>query len=180
MKSKVAIGAAMFAAISTAGCATITRGSSTAFVVESTPAGAEVQLSTGQWCKATPCTFAKIKRDSEFGVTVTKAGYKTYTGAVTHKTAGGGGAGMAGNILFGGVIGAVVDSNNGATQDLVPNPMVVALELDALAAPGPTPAPAPIAQATGVAEPAVALAPTAATPVVTPASAPAKAPAVAQ
>jgi chorismate mutase len=52
---------------------------------------------------------------------------------VTHRTAGGGSAGMAGNVILGGLIGAVVDSNNGATQDLVPNPLTVTLELQAVA-----------------------------------------------
>jgi hypothetical protein len=65
---------------------------------------------------------------SEFDVTITKSGYKVWKGHVTHKTAGGGSGAMAGNILVGGIIGAVVDGNNGATQDLVPNPLVVKLE----------------------------------------------------
>ena len=35
---------------------------------------------------------------------------------------------MAGNILLGGVIGAVVDSNTGAMHNLTPNPLHVTLE----------------------------------------------------
>jgi hypothetical protein len=35
---------------------------------------------------------------------------------------------MAGNVLVGGIIGAVVDGNNGSMLDLVPNPLVVKLE----------------------------------------------------
>ena len=42
-----------------AGCATVTRGTTTAFVVETIPSGAHVTLSTGQECSATPCTFAR-------------------------------------------------------------------------------------------------------------------------
>ncbi len=34
---------------------------------------------------------------------------------------------MAGNILFGGLIGVAVDSSTGATNDLVPNPIEVKL-----------------------------------------------------
>ena len=41
---------------------------------------------------------------------------------------GGGGAGMAGNVILGGGIGAILDANNGATQELVPNPLKVTLE----------------------------------------------------
>ena len=61
-------------------------------------------------------------------MTIEKEGYKTATYNVTHEMAGGGGAGMAGNLLLGGVIGAAVDANSGATQRLVPNPLTVTLE----------------------------------------------------
>ncbi len=111
-----------------ASCATITRGTRTAFVVETVPSGAHVALSTGQTCDATPCTFGQISREAEFSVTISKPGYRTTTHAITHRTAGAGSAGMAGNVLLGGIIGAAVDGNNGATQDLVPNPLVVTME----------------------------------------------------
>lgn len=114
-----------------AGCATMTRGTTTAFVVETQPSGAQVSLSTGQVCEATPCTFARIPRESEFTVTISKEGYRSTTHSVTHRTAGAGSAGMAGNVLVGGLIGVAIDANSGATQDLVPNPLVVQLERDA-------------------------------------------------
>lgn len=66
-------------------------------------------------------------------MTISKPGYRTTTHTVTHQTAGGGGAAMAGNVLVGGIIGAAIDGNNGATQDLVPNPLHVTLELEAAA-----------------------------------------------
>jgi len=47
---------------------------------------------------------------------------------VTHKTADAGAAGVAGNILVGGIIGLGVDAATGASQDLVPNPVEVKLE----------------------------------------------------
>ena len=108
-----------------ASCATVTRGTTTAFVVETIPSGAQVSLSTGQVCNATPCTFARISREAEFSVTVSKAGYETTTHAVTHRMANAGGAGMAGNAILGGVIGLAIDANSGATQDLVPNPLTI-------------------------------------------------------
>lgn len=110
-----------------ASCATVTRGTTTAFVVETIPSGARVELSTGQVCEATPCTFARISREAEFQVTVSKEGYETTTHDVTHRMAGAGGAGMAGNVILGGLIGAAIDANSGATQDLVPNPLTVHL-----------------------------------------------------
>jgi hypothetical protein len=143
---------ALAATLALASCATITRGTRTAFVVETVPSGAYVRLSTGQECNATPCTFPQISREAEFSVTISKPGYRTTTHAVTHTTASGGGLGMAGNVLVGGIIGAAVDANSGATQNLVPNPLMVHLELEAT----PVAAPAPAAEATATPAAAVA------------------------
>jgi len=113
--------------LSVTGCATITRGTKDVFVVETDPIGASVTTTNGFNCKATPCSI-KMARKSDFDVTISKPGYKTWTGHVTNKVAGGGGAAMAGNVLVGGIIGAVVDGNNGSMLDLVPNPLAVKLE----------------------------------------------------
>ena len=113
--------------LSVTGCATITRGTKDVFVVETDPIGASVTTTNGFTCKATPCSI-KMSRKSDFDVTISKPGYKTWTGHVTNKVAGGGGAAMAGNVLVGGIIGAVVDGNNGSMLDLVPNPLTVKLE----------------------------------------------------
>ena len=109
-------------------CATITRGTTEAFVVETTPSGAKVTTSLGLMCEPTPCAIPKVSREAEFSVTIEKEGYKTGTYNVTHEMSGAGGAGMAGNVILGGGIGAIVDANSGATQQLVPNPLVVQLE----------------------------------------------------
>jgi hypothetical protein len=47
-----------------------------------------------------------MARKSEFGVDVTKPGFKPWLGQVTNKVGGAGGAGMAGNVILGGLIGA--------------------------------------------------------------------------
>ncbi len=125
--NKLALAALPLAFVA-AGCATITRGSKESFVVETTPSGAHVSTSSGLTCDATPCTFARVSREAEFTVTISKPGYRTWTGNVSHQTAGGGAAGMAGNVLVGGIIGGVIDANSGATQELVPNPLRVTLE----------------------------------------------------
>ncbi|MGZ3403381.1 MAG: PEGA domain-containing protein [Phenylobacterium sp.] len=91
------------------------------------PSGAAVRTTNQFACDATPCTF-KMARKSEFDVTITKPGYKPWTGHVTHHVSGAGGAGMAGNVLLGGIIGAGVDAYSGAMNDLVPNPLTVKLE----------------------------------------------------
>jgi hypothetical protein len=108
---------------------TITRGANDAWTVNTTPVGAAVKTSNQFACDATPCTF-KMPRRSEFDVTITKAGYKAWTGHVTHHVGGAGGAGMAGNVLVGGLIGMGVDASSGAMLDLVPNPLSVTLEKD--------------------------------------------------
>lgn len=115
------------AALSLAGCATITRGSNDTLVVNSTPTGAQVKMSDGQTCNNTPCTF-KVPRKSELNVLVTKDGCKHQQVRVSNKVAGGGSAAMAGNVLVGGIIGAGVDASTGAMLDLVPNPVEVTLE----------------------------------------------------
>ncbi len=107
------------------GCATITRGTSEAFVVESDPPGAHVRLSTGETCR-TPCTLRK-KRKESFVVHIEKPGYEPVEVQVTNQVAGAGAAGMAGNVIFGGLIGAAVDAGSGAMLELVPNPVKVKL-----------------------------------------------------
>ena len=134
-------------------CASVTRGSTDAWEVSSDPIGAKVETTNGHFCEATPCAI-RMSRKSEFVATVTKPGYRPATITVTHKTAKAGAAGMAGNVLIGGLIGVGIDSATGATQDLVPNPAFVKLEpagpydrfseapQDALPPPEPVPQPA--------------------------------------
>lgn len=107
------------------GCATITRGTTEAFQVKTDPSGADVRLSSGETCK-TPCTLEK-KRKHNFTVFIEKPGYEDTHVSVVSQVSGSGAAGMAGNVIFGGIIGAGVDAGTGATKELVPNPVEVAL-----------------------------------------------------
>ncbi|MBL8537931.1 MAG: PEGA domain-containing protein [Hyphomonadaceae bacterium] len=123
MKAVLAIAAAVLAS----GCATITRGTTQEFVVESTPPGASVTTSNGFECAATPCTF-RMPRKEGFTVTVEREGYLSAEATVTSSMSSGGAAGMAGNVLIGGLIGAGVDATSGAMNDLSPNPLQVTLQ----------------------------------------------------
>jgi hypothetical protein len=114
------------AALTLPACATVTRGTSQNFTVESTPPGARVSTSTGFECDATPCSF-RMPRKPGFTATVSMDGYVTQEITIDSKIGGGGAAGMAGNILIGGVIGGAVDATSGAMNDLTPNPLVVEL-----------------------------------------------------
>ncbi len=136
---------AVSAALSLCACATITRGTTQAFEVKTTPSGAAVSTSTGLNCPSTPCVFGNVPRNSNFDVTITKPGYKTHTAKVTNTTSGAGGMGMAGNVIFGGIIGAAVDGTNGSMQDLTPNPLDVTLEALDGSTPAAAPATAPVA-----------------------------------
>ena len=113
-------------AVTLPACATVTRGTSQQFTVETTPDGARVSTSNGFQCDATPCTFRMARKDG-FRVTVSKDGYVTQTHDIDSAYSGNGAAGMAGNLLLGGVVGGVVDANSGAMKDLRPNPLVVTL-----------------------------------------------------
>lgn len=130
-------------------CATVTRGTSQKFSIETTPTAADVELSTGQTC-VSPCQL-KLKRKTGFSVTAKKEGYEPAKAVVDSRVRGGGVAGGAGNILAGGLIGIAVDASSGAMNDLTPNPLQ--LTLKPIEAPAVVEAPvAPAADATAAAQ----------------------------
>lgn len=128
----VTMGGLLAASVLVSGCATVVRGTSQKFAIESTPTQAEVTLSTGQQC-ITPCSM-KLKRRPGFTATVKKPGYQTQTLSVDSKLGGGGIAAGAGNILMGGIVGGIVDGTNGSMNNLSPNPLVVTLVPESAAA----------------------------------------------
>lgn len=113
------------------GCATVTRGTTEAMIIETDPAGANVVLSTGETCRS-PCTLEKKRKDG-FDVMIEKAGFETVEVAVISQTANAGAAGMAGNVVLGGLIGMAVDAGSGAMKELSPNPLQVKLVPTAVA-----------------------------------------------
>jgi len=133
-------------------CATVTRGTTTQFAVESTPPGAAVKTSTGFSCDSTPCSM-KMPRKEAFDATVSKAGYKPVTVHINSSVGAGGGAGFAGNMVAGGILGMGIDAASGAMDDLKPNPLKVDLAAEdaapaaPVAAPPATPADAPASRA---------------------------------
>lgn len=115
-----------FMVILASSCATITRGKNDGFVITSNVANVEITTSSGYFC-TTPCAL-NLPRKDNFTVTAKKDGYCTARASVISSRGDGGGAAMAGNIVLGGLIGAGVDANNGAMNDLVPNPLFIELE----------------------------------------------------
>jgi len=149
------------------GCATITRGTKDTLVVESEPAGATVKLSNGMSGK-TPTSFVLPRKES-LVVTLEKEGYESLSVNVNPQIVGAGAAGMAGNVLVGGLIGVVVDPLSGAMKDLKPNPVKATLVAIKRADAAATPTPAPIPTVT---TPAAAAAPAGPAPAATAAATP--------
>jgi len=112
------------------GCATILRGTSEKFTVDSIPQGASAQISTGQ-SGVTPFSV-KVPRSQTLQVTVSKPGYKTQQVTVPAEVSSGGAVATAANLFafrdLGGLIGAAVDASDGSAMEHKPNPLVVQLE----------------------------------------------------
>lgn len=82
------------------GCASVVRGTSEDVIINVEPGDALVTTTLGHSCKKSPCTV---------------------------EVSGGGAAGLAGNILLGGVVGVGVYAISGATLDHTPNPVNITL-----------------------------------------------------
>lgn len=126
--------AVAFVALTAAGCATVTRGTTNQVTFTSEPSEAELRTTVGHSCK-TPCVL-EINRKTEFVATFQLPGYKTQEIPVATRIAGRGAAGFAGNVLLGGVIGMGVDAATGSTLEHFPNPVFAKLEKEP--AVGPT------------------------------------------
>ena len=126
------------AALAMSACATVTKGTEDTVKLESNPPGAAVSFKemTGrinQTGCTTPCKI-ELNRKYTYAVEIAKEGYETWVGRLEPKMSGDGAAGMAGNVLIGGVIGAAIDASTGAMNDLKPNPMIADLVPVAVAA----------------------------------------------
>ncbi len=123
---KAASAVVVLATVAVGGCATVTRGTTNDIQIQSEPAGAAVTTSLNHQCTA-PCTI-KVGRKEEFQVTFQLNGYEDQTIPVTTQMAGAGAAGLAGNVLIGGVVGIGVDAFSGATLEHVPNPVIAVMK----------------------------------------------------
>ncbi len=113
------------AGLALGGCASVTRGWDNQIQINSNPPEANVRLSNGFGCQ-TPCTL-KISRKEEFTAVISKPGFQTEQVFVKTQIAGAGAAGIAGNLILGGVIGMGVDAASGATLEHCPNPISITL-----------------------------------------------------
>ena len=109
------------ASVGLQGCATVMHGANQTYLIDTDPVGATVKLSGGATC-VTPCKL-ELPRRYDFRADLTLAGYRPVYVLVRSKTGGA----TFGNLLAGGIVGAVVDSSNGANKQLSPNPLNVRL-----------------------------------------------------
>ena len=106
-----------------AACGTITRGTTEQVQFALEPPGAAVTTSIGSGRPTTPCSI-EIACSQEFTAKFTMTGQKPDTVAVKTVVSGSGGTSMAGNVLFGGIVGAGGDAYNGTALSHSPNPVV--------------------------------------------------------
>lgn len=122
-------------------CATVTRGTTNTIEFKSEPSGATVSTSNGMTC-ATPCSLTMSRKD-EFAATFKLAGHEDQVISVKTQMAAAGAAGVAGNVILGGVVGIVADAATGATLEHVPNPVIAVMKKIAPVAPAARPAARP-------------------------------------
>jgi len=106
-------------------CATVTKGTTDEVVISSEPSGSKVTTTLG-YEGITPATI-EHKRKKTFTATIENEGYKPAQIFIDSRLAGSGTAGLAGNILLGGVIGLAVDGISGASLDHYPDNVLVQL-----------------------------------------------------
>lgn len=95
-------------------CATIMQGTTQDVGISSTPSGATVSINNSEKGK-TPLVV-DLKRKDNHIIKIELAGYQTYETTLTKKTSGW----VWGNIVFGGLIGLVVDAMAGGIYRLTP------------------------------------------------------------
>ncbi|MDR6194278.1 PEGA domain-containing protein [Siphonobacter sp. SORGH_AS_0500] len=101
--------------ISLTNCTTIINGSKQSVSVLSRPTGADVYVD-GQLAGKTPM-YANVKRKNGHAIRVVMDGYEPYEVGLTRKLDGW----VFGNIIFGGIIGLIIDASTGSMYKLTPN-----------------------------------------------------------
>ena len=129
---KFVVKTALFGALMfTSACATVTKGTEDTVRLETSPPTAQATISDTRHILrdvtcVTPCKL-ELNRKWAYYVTFEKHGYEAQTHLLDPRLSSDGVAGMGGNILLGGIIGAGVDASTGAMNDLKPNPLSVVL-----------------------------------------------------
>lgn len=125
------VGLLTVAVMAIIGCASIIHGSGQTVTFQSTPTGATVEVTDAMGfaygnCE-TPCSI-ELKRKREYKVLISKGGYSSAELVIQRKSDGW----IWGNLLFGGVIGLIVDFSNGAAYKLSPDELQATLTEESL------------------------------------------------
>jgi len=102
-------------AIIVAGCATIIQGTSQSISVNSNPSGAKI-IVMGMERGTTPAVIKVDRSDSNIIVRIVKDGYEPVEVMLTRSVSGW----IFGNIVFGGLLGLVVDFATGGAYNVSP------------------------------------------------------------
>jgi len=118
--------ACMLLSLLVLGCASIIHGTKQTVRFQTTPTECTVDvtdaLGTNYGYCTTPCSM-ELKRKREYKVSISKEGYETAELTIERKSDGW----IWGNILFGGIIGIIVDFSNGAAYKLSPDELTASL-----------------------------------------------------
>lgn len=112
------------------GCASIVSGTKQKIKIASTPTDSNISitqfdtnLESPFWSGKTPATV-KVNRKKSYLVKITREGYQPAEISIQYKSMNGW---VWGNIVFGGIIGAVIDTVDGAAYKLGPDDINVQL-----------------------------------------------------
>jgi len=120
MSKRIIVSLSLFCfVISVIGCATIVSGRSQQLPIISYPSGATAII--GNMRQETPATFVLDRRQGIYQVTVEKDGYEPVT-VVLRKGINGW---VFGNIIFGGIIGLIIDISSGSASKFTPTEVEV-------------------------------------------------------
>jgi len=126
-KQLMCLGVLLGFVTSLTGCASIMHGTSQEVGISSAPTGASVSINGVDYGK-TPLV-AKLKRKDNHVIKIELAGYEPYETTLTRKVSGW----VWGNIVFGGLIGLVVDAMTGGIYKLTPEQVEAALTKQGMA-----------------------------------------------
>lgn len=105
------------------GCASIVKGTRQTVMVETNPPGATISIDRTHETSVSPAQLS-LKRKNEYELKIEKAGYKTEYVQVDRHLSGW----FWGNLIFGGIIGIIVDLSNGAGYKLEPKEVTIELQ----------------------------------------------------
>jgi hypothetical protein len=103
------------------GCATIVSGKTQDVMIRSNPPGATVKID--EIVSGTTPMVANLIRKKRHAISISKSGYQE----VSHATTRGFNGWYLGNLIFGGIIGLIVDPISGAMYDVEPGEINVTL-----------------------------------------------------